>query len=269
MSVSAGEIQMSTSTSRREQAPIPREHGIWALVYAPLILGLVLGDQLLPAPTAALVATVTAGLFLMTALRLPAWRRPLRWTAALALATACGGLALVIGWRLYWLAGVAALGVLPVVWERLLPPARRRGLAVRLALLGALTLSGPAAAITNSGGRLGPAAGWLWVASTAIAVSSSLHVRAVIAYRRAPEQALLATVRYHAFLTVGLGVFLATVGIGRGSLWVAAAYVPLILRAMAVARALAAGRTPSLKAVGIGEAIAYVWWATCGIALAT
>lgn len=247
---------------------IPKEHGAWAMLYVPFVLGAAASGSDAGSRLAALVLLLLAvtGLFLGRESALAWWRardrdqpaapdaRAAAWqlggagaSAALLLAVFRPPLALVpLG-----LFGAVVLGLHLVQMRR----REARTLAGEILAILGLTAAAPAAHLVATGtwsrGALG-----LWVLAALFFASSVFHVRTRVLGMQ-PRKAVAhramraASAAYHVLLLIGLAAFAS---MGRVHPLVLAGFLPAVLRAL-VAVARPARRVDLLRA-GVLE-IAY------------
>lgn len=252
---------------------LPKEHGAWAMLYAPLVLGVAAARQV-PGRLLWLVAAVT--LLFMARESLALWLRaarqhrssgrlPAQMALQISLAAACGGW--LIGreqrFELLPLAAVAAL--LFAAQAVQLRRREQRSIAAEIFAIVGLTSSAPAAYCVARGGFAAIAA-WLWVVSALYFASSVFYVKLRVAdlqVRRAGGQRRLrvATAVYHLALA---GVVLALVlrhVFGSG---LALAFAPILARtAWALWRP---ARTLSLRRIGVFEILYSLGFLACAAA---
>ena len=226
---------------------LPREHGSWAMLVAPPILGwAVAGGG--PAGAGFCFALGAAGAFLartpLTVLVLaPGDRRALRWLAAYSAAALTGfaGLCLAYGrWPLLLLGIPAAAALAVTLWFH----SRRKSMTELNELIGIAGLSlGAPAAVFAARGAWGAEAGWLWVLCALFFSGPVYHVKMLVTRRIAQAPGASAQAHLSAdaarLLSVGVhGVFFMLVG------------------ALA-----AAGRVPALAVVPFAAVTAKtLWW---------
>jgi len=253
--------------------PIPREHGAWVMLYAPLVIGLAVARPFAWAPAALLVLAVT-GVYLgqnaaAGLIRRRGGRSTSAWLIIYAGAAALGGAPLLFAYnRIGLLAVGAAAGVLFATRSVLLvlPGRKRMDRSASGEILGAaaLSLTAPAAQVSASGSLT--AAGWLlWLACFLYFSGGVLFVRMLLSVAKLktdltpPLRWRLGRVclSYHLLLALGLVVLVAA-NPSPAAVCLAAAYTPAVLRAAASATRLSR-RPPPLKRVGMIET-AYAAW---------
>lgn len=225
----------------RARLNLPREHGAWAMFYAPLALGIIVGGGV-SWPVGWLVVAASA-LFISRESLLLVWRSRLRgrldrsalFTLAVdGLLASVGGAILLFRFHYLLLLWLALPGLLLLVlngWQA----SRRadRTITTEIFAIGGMTLSAPAAHYVASGDWNGTT--WLlWGLSLLYFASSvfyvkyrvtSLHGRDEDRRRRVALLSLL----YHVVLSAGL---LAVVGLGKRSPLLLLAFLPVIARAL-------------------------------------
>ncbi len=168
---------------------LPREHGAWAIVLAPLLVGLVAAPSF--SPVAALLFLIGAlAAFVLRAPVQALWIRPddlraRRWAAAYAILASAGLAPLIFGlgrWSLLWFAVPAGLALSSDV--RANRAGRRFDALNEAAGVLALCLVGPAAYYAASG-RLEPAAWALWLLSSAYFLGPIFYVKMAALQHRA------------------------------------------------------------------------------------
>lgn len=219
---------------------IPKEHGAWAMLYVPLLLGAFAAGAwsvrilwLAIAATALLLAREAA----LAWWRARLWRRDpgnsgrmLLFYSALA---AAAGAELMLSAKLWGLSLPAAAAGALAAWH-VRQAARREERTIPTEVLGilGLTLTAPAAHYTALG-RFEITGLGLWAASAAYFISSVFYVklRVLTAYLKQPDE--LARIRrgcwvYHAALALAVGLAVAS---GVAPVPVLAAYAPIVARA--------------------------------------
>jgi hypothetical protein len=182
---------------------LPREHGSWAFVLEPVLLGL------LAVPSAAgwLVAAAVVAGFLAWQPLLEVGRRDqpqARWIASLLIAAAA--VAAAAAARLagpQWLVAGAAAAPLFLLWASY--SLRRRGREWLAELAGPLSLAGAATAIALAGGAESARAWALWAALATRIVPSILYIRARLRGQRSQQASVTPPVAAH---VLGFGAML-------------------------------------------------------------
>lgn len=226
--------------SLRSELKLPREHGAWAMLYVPYVLGVSAAWRVWP-PVLLLLLAMTA-LFISRE-SLLVWIRARRRGGAakdagkmliiyLATAAICG-LPLILVWRLYWLTPIAACGVVLLLFNGAqAAQLEERSIANELLAICGLTLTAPAGYYVARGVWDGTAI-WLWLLCILYFASSVFYIKLRI-YRLNPrKQAEQRRLRqscafYHSFLLLGLlGMF----AIGDLPLFSVIAFAPILARA--------------------------------------
>ncbi|MBI5594602.1 MAG: YwiC-like family protein [Elusimicrobia bacterium] len=187
---------------------LPREHGSWAMLVAPPLVGWAAAGGG-PAAAGLLFVLGAAGAFLartpLTVLvTAPGDVRAWRWLAAYSAAALTGfaGLCLAYGrWGLLLLGlpAVAALGA--TLWFH----SRRRSMSEVNELIGIAGLSlGAPAALFCASGAWGPEAFWLWVLCAVYFSGPVFHVKMLVTRRVALAQGASAQARLSADQARGL-----------------------------------------------------------------
>lgn len=232
--------------------PRPDDHGAYAMLFVPMLLGFILGALRGAATPNALLAlllfTVACGaLFLasepLNALARPraneaARRRALWWLGIYLGAAGLAGLPLLVVWRLealgWFLLAPAAMMLLFLLAVR---GRKQRSLGVRLPAIVGLTLSGPAAYYVVSGSLEAPAWGF-WAACAVYFAGTIFNVRAWFEAQRQLKNGATRP-RLPAWLVAAIVLYLITGAlIFAGCAWAGAlpwaallAFVPSVLRA--------------------------------------
>lgn len=257
--------------SLRSKLKLPREHGAWAMLYVPLVLGVAVAGRINWAVWLLLLATTA--LFISRESLLIWWRVRTRGRAAseagrllliyLALAAAAG-LPLVLVWRLFWLVPLGMVGVaLLLINGKQATRLEERSLGNELLAICGLTLTAPASYYAARGGW-DATAWWLWLLSACYFASSvfyiklriySLNPRKQQDQRRARRRCAL----YHSFLLLALVWLLVT---GNLPLFALVAFAPVLARTFW--RLVKPVRQVNLTRAGILE-IVYSLIFLCGI----
>ncbi|MFN3429806.1 MAG: YwiC-like family protein [Candidatus Sericytochromatia bacterium] len=260
--------------------PLPREHGAWVMLITPLAIGLAGISPFSPGAAALLVLAVAAAFLAQNAasvlIKPRAPQSTLAWLLVFTAVLAAAGLGLLAmgAWSLLWLAlPAAALFLLHV---RLLkgPAAQRldRTAWGELLACGALTLTGPAAAVVARG-TLDATALALWLACLVAFASGVFHVNMrldAVKVRQAfdgPTRWRLGKglVAFHLAMSAALALAIALVP-GPAAWMALAAYAPFVGRAGWSFVKLEQG-VPSFKAIGIRETVLTTWFGLWAIAL--
>jgi hypothetical protein len=254
------------ATAQRAEEPIklrlgapliPDDHGAYAMVLLPMVLGFILGlvrgvdpstEPLEVAVACLLFAVALVALFLASEplsvafkprSSVGARRRAVRWLAVYLAVGVIAGAPLVFVWGLWelrwFLAAAVALMLLFLVAVKL---RKQRSLGVRLPGIICLTLSGPAAYYVTTG-RLDAQAWGLWVACAIYFVGTVFNVRSWFEMNRQKKSGMEQP-RLPGWLVACIVVYLvggALVVAGMAALgalpWVAfVAFVPSLLRAL-------------------------------------
>lgn len=200
----------------RSSLRLPKEHGAWAMLYVPFVLGwLVAGRVGWPV---LLLLLATTALFISRESLLIWWRARQRGRVAkpegrlligyLALGL-LSGLPLLLVWQLYWLIPMGLIGVLLLVLNgQQAAQLEERSLGNELLAIGGLTLTAPAAYYAASGLWNGTAF-WLWLLSALYFASSVFYIKLRV-YRLNPrkqaeqQRAWRSCALYHSFLLLAL-----------------------------------------------------------------
>lgn len=219
---------------------IPKEHGAWAMLYVPLLLGACAAGAW---SIRILWLAIAATAFLFAREAALAWWRArlagrdpgnsLRMLFLYSALAAAAGLELVLSERLWGLAPLGAMATALAAWHAR-QAARREERTVTTEALGilGLTLTAPAAHYVALG-RWETTGLWLWAASVAYFTSSIFYVklRVLTAYPKQPRE--LARIRrwcwlYHLALALAASLAVAS---GAAPMPVLPAYAPILLRA--------------------------------------
>lgn len=226
---------------------LPREHGSWAMLVAPPLVGWAAAGGG-PAGAALFFFLGAAGAFLartpLTVLvSSPADRRAWRWLTAYSAAALAGFAGLCFGygrWPILLLGLPAAAALAVTLWFH----ARRKSMTELNELIGIAGLSlGAPAALFAARGTWGPEAGWLWVLCALFFSGPVYHVKMLVTRRVAMAPGASAQARRNADAA------------RRVSVGVHGAFLALVV-ALA-----AAGRVPWLAALPFAAVTAKtVWW---------
>ncbi|HLJ53506.1 MAG TPA: YwiC-like family protein [Chthonomonadaceae bacterium] len=258
--------------------PIPREHGAWVILYAPMAFGFAVSHAFAPLRWSLLIGTATCAYLAREAAALTIRRRPRPdtrfWLWIWSLLTLAGALPLLAPNP----APLATIGALAISLFLIHTGGMMMGRLDRSVwgeMLGvaALALTAPAAFAVSTGGL--SAAAWLcWIACVLFYGSSIFTVKMLVAairwkrhrdvsiHRKIVRDSLV----YHSSLVVALSAVMLVLG-RRAALWLAVAYLPAIVRAAAAAWRLTPA-PPPFKRIGILEMVYSVWFSGCMVAVA-
>jgi hypothetical protein len=225
--------------SIRSALKLPKEHGAWAMLYVPFILGVAVAGRV-NWPILLLLLSATA-VFISRESMLVYWRARARGRDAaeagrtlllyLALAAALGS-PLVFAFELFWLIPLGLIGAaLLLINGRQATRMEERETMSEIMAIGGLTMTAPAAYYAASG-RWEMTAFWLWLLSALYMASSVFYVKLRV-YRLNPRkqaeqrQALRSCALYHSFLIVALP---ALIFAGSLSLFAFIAFTPALVR---------------------------------------
>ncbi len=249
---------------------VPKEYGVWAMIYTPLVAVLIGAPPASAGPALLLVIAVTAAFFSQGAFaRLGGDRRTTLWLAVYVLVLGLSGASLVLVYRfvdLLWIGLLAFLSWM-VQTRRSRSAGKRIDRSVSGEILGVagLASTGPAAYVISSG-RLDPTAVGIWVAFTLHFVSGVFFVKMLVSSGRGSGtmdwisrwQLGRAHLIYHLLLVVLLAVVLTRVG-GYPALLFAVAWTPVCVRAV-VGWARLSGTVPPLRRIGRRELFYGLWF---------
>jgi hypothetical protein len=225
--------------SLRSALKLPKEHGAWAMLYVPFVLGVAVGGRV-NWPVLLLLLSATA-VFISRESLLVYWRARSRGRAAaeagstlllyLALAAVFGS-PLIFAFKLLWLIplGLVGAALLLVNGKQATRMEERETTGEIMAIVG-LTMTAPAAYYVASG-RWDVTAFWLWLLSALYMASSVFYIKLRV-YRLNPRkqaeqrQALRSCAFYHSFLIVALPVMIFAGSLG---LFALIAFAPALIR---------------------------------------
>lgn len=225
--------------SIRSKFLLPKEHGAWAMLYVPFILGVIVA-RALNLPVLLLLLSVTA-FFISRESLLIWWRARTRGKESthagrllifyIAISSLSGApLILVYGMKM--LVPMAAAGIILLVLNgRQATQFEDRKLSNELLVIVGLTMTAPAAYYAATG-ALDATAFWLWGLSALYFASSVFYVRLRIVSINPRKEDLKRRIRincllYHSFLVIGLVVLLAT---HRLPYFALIAFLPILAR---------------------------------------
>lgn len=220
---------------------LPKEHGAWAMLYVPFVLGLLVAGRL--SWSVLLLFLAVSALFISREALQVWWRARARGRSApheakllliyLGIAALCG-LPLLLVAHLYWLLPIGGIGLaLLIINGKQAVDLEARTVSSELLAIGGLTLTAPAAYYAARG-LWEATALWLWVLSALYFASSVFYIKLRI-YRLNPRKqdeqrrAWQSCAVYHSFLCVALLAFWLT---GNLPLFVLLAFAPVLARTL-------------------------------------
>ena len=223
----------------RSALKIPKEHGAWAMLYVPFILGVTVAGRVNWQVLLLLLATTAV--FISRESLLVYWRARARERDAveagkalllyLALAAAFGA-PLILAFKLFWLIPLGLIGAaLLLINGKQATRMEERGTTGEIMAIAGLTMTAPAAYYAASG-RWEMTAFWLWLLSALYMASSVFYIKLRV-YRLNPRKqaeqrrALRSCAVYHSFLIVALP---ALISAGSLSLFAFIAFAPALVR---------------------------------------
>lgn len=254
------------------EAPIPREHGAWAMVYAPLVLVVAMLGHLelkvllfLIAVTAVFLAheplVSMAKLKPAYPSRRAKWRQSAWWLVIYLSVAALAGIPLVWFYRRWYLApmGLALSGLLAIHTYLAAQRAERKISGEFLGVLG-MTLTAPGAYYVVTG-RLDSFAGLLWLLNLLYFTSGIFYVKMRVSrFAKRPEAGQLTgqCAGYHLLVLAAVG---GMVWLGWVTILVIIAFAPVVLRAL---RAMLSSEPRlNLKRIGWMEVVYTVVFVVC------
>lgn len=228
--------------SLRSKLKLPREHGAWAMVYVPFVLGVAVAGTVNLAVVLLLVAT--SALFISRESLLVWWRAQKRGrqTQSAAdsqrllliylLVAALTGLPLILGYKFYGLLLFGLLGATLLIlngWKA--TDFEDRTVQSELLAIAGMTMTAPAAYYVASG-QWGPKTFWLWALSAAYFASSVFYVKLRVSglHAKKPDDKQRARWQcaiYHGFLLASLLALAFTRSL---SLFLLIAFAPVLAR---------------------------------------
>jgi 4-hydroxybenzoate polyprenyltransferase len=225
--------------SLRSALKLPKEHGAWAMLYVPFVLGAAVAGRISWPLLLLLIAT--SALFISRESLLVWWRARTRGKESkdaarllavyLALAAVCG-LPLIFFYHLVWLALLGAAGLALLLFNgKQAAQLEERSIASEVLAICGLTLTAPAAYYAASG-RWDETALWLWALSALYFASSVFYIKLRIYSLNPRKQEDRRRVRrscafYHSFLLVALIVLWL---LGNLHLFALVAFAPVLTR---------------------------------------
>lgn len=261
--------------------PVPREHGAWAIVYAPVLIGASASPQFRWWAAALLLLGITGLYLARNAASLAIRRRDramLAWAAAYGTCGAAGILPLLAATHRLDLLQVGAIAAILFAAHAALSAVRGpvrfdRTMGGELLGVCGLTLTGPAAYIAG-GGHPGPDAWRLWALCALFFGSGVVYVKTAMAAASAARAAGIATalplplpmrilvgrahIAYHMCMAVSMYLGARALGGVPGAM-VAVAFIPALVRAASGWAGLQAGM-PRFREVGRRETVLAVWF---------
>jgi len=225
--------------SLRSALKLPKEHGAWAMLYVPFVLGGAVAGRV-NWPVLLLLLSATA-VFISRESLLVYWRARARGRDAaeagrtlllyFALAVAFGS-PLILIFELFWLIPLGLIGAaLLLINGKQATRMEERGTTSEIMAIAGLTMTAPAAYYTASG-RWEMTALWLWLLSALYMASSVFYIKLRV-YRLNPRklaeqrQALRSCAFYHSFLIVALPALIFAGSLG---LFALIAFTPVLVR---------------------------------------
>jgi len=225
--------------SLRSALKLPKEHGAWAMLYVPFILGVAVAGRV-NWPVLLLLLSATA-VFISRESLLVYSRALARGRGAaevgrtlllyIALAAAFGS-PLILAFELFWLIPLGVIGAaLLFINGRQATRMEERSMMSEIMAVCGLTMTAPAAYYAASG-RWGMTALWLWLLSALYMASSVFYIKLRV-YRLNPRkqaeqrQAWRSCAAYHSFLIVALPALIFAGSLG---LFAFIAFTPVLVR---------------------------------------
>ncbi len=244
--------------------PLPREHGAWMMLYAPLVTGLV-AFSVPPLPAVLLLLAVSAVFFAQNALGLHLRRRGgpgnLAWLLAFLVAGVAAGALLLLHLQMWHLLPLAAPAALLFGWQAWQRRRTHRQIdhstANEAATAAVMALGASAAAL--AAGRSVSAAAIAWLVFAVYFVGSVLYVKMRVSDARAPDTSGTSA------RICGLFHALAAAACGLWAWLLAPGVLACLAVAPAVGRAWVAwfrldGSMPSLQRLGVAELVFATWF---------
>lgn len=162
--------------------PVTREHGSWAILFVPMILGIIAAPVI---DISALMIAIAVSFFFMAYIPIELLMRGDRtvnnyfWTLVFGVGGSSSALYLMLGYRRYWLPAFAAAAALLYVLKVFLEKKRGKNLWSDNTGILMLTLSAPAARYATAGVMDNTAIG-LYIISAAYFVTGGIYVHLLI-----------------------------------------------------------------------------------------
>ncbi len=249
----------------RSSLNLPREHGAWAMLYVPFVLGLMVAGKINLAGIFLLLATTA--LFISRESLLIWWRARKRGRHTdsakqagrllltyLAIAAA-SGIPLIMVYEYYWLLPLALIGTTLLAingWQA--TDLEDRTVQGEVMAIAGLTMTAPAAYYVADG-AMNQTSFWLWALCAAYFASSVFYVKLRVTGLHSKKvedkhRARWQCIGYHAFLLVSLLALAFTRSL---SLFALIAFAPALARTLR--SLLQPERQLDLKRIGIAEII--------------
>jgi hypothetical protein len=224
----------------RKRLNLPKEHGAWAMLYVPFVLGALVAGRWTVAVWCLLLCV--SALFISRESLLLWWRARKRGRTSAEAAqmlwlyggsAALSGLPLVLWWRFDWLVPFGLLGLGLLLFNGAQgAQLEERSLRNELLAIAGLTMTAPAA-YAVAAARWDNTALWLWALSIGYFASSVFFIKHTVASVHAKAHDMRERIRwscltYHLFLLVGLAALALS---GSLSLFVLIAFLPALARA--------------------------------------
>ena len=267
--------------SPRRGLQLPREHGAWMMLYAPLIIGL-FAYRVEPLIAVLLIIVVSSVFFAQNALGLQLRGRGgstnRAWLAGFGVTAAAAGAVLVPGCGLWQLLPLSLPAMPLFIWQAWQRRATRRQIdhstANEIATVAVMALGASAAYLAGNNSWTW-AVGLPWIVFTLYFSGSVLYVKMRVHDARS---AVETQQRWRQGLACGLfhlGLGVLSVGLIAGSwpnpafgVFCAVATTPAMTRALIAWRRLD-GSVPSLRRIGVQELLSASWFSGwIGVALA-
>jgi hypothetical protein len=224
--------------------PLPKEHGSWAMLFVPLLLGLIIAPAWHWRALALLSAAV--GFFLLrhplavlvkTRKRVAEDKRWLwRWTVIYAALTTLSGAWLVLGQGLWWLAGLGLVGIVILLLNLWLVSRRQElSLVGELAGVAGLALGAPMAYYAASGLLDGTAAllwlvNWLYFGGTVFYIKLKVRQQPRLPAPGRVSERLVKAKACLTYQTAALSMLVALVTLQLAPLLTPLAFIPVTLK---------------------------------------
>lgn len=225
--------------SLRSRLKLPKEHGAWAMLYVPFVLGVIVAGRV-NWPVLLLLLSTTA--MFISRESLLVWRRARvrgrdnaeagKMLLLYSALTTAFGAPLILPFKLFWLIPLGLMGAaLLLINSEQATQLEERALSSEVMAIGGLTLTAPAAYYAASG-QWNLTAFWLWLLSMLYFAGSVFYIKLRI-YRLNPRkqaeqrQAWRSCAVYHSSLIVAL---VALIFAGSLSLFALIAFAPALAR---------------------------------------